>query len=101
MSNVILRQVTFAIAMVLNQLLTVYWWIVIIAVLLTWVNPDPYNPIVRFLHRVTEPVLRPIRDRLPTVGMGLDPSPVVVLLALKVAEWVVVDNLRDLALSLR
>jgi len=56
---------------------------------------------VRFLHRVTEPVLRPIRDRLPTVGMGLDLSPVVVLLALKVAEWVVVDNLRDLALSLR
>jgi YggT family protein len=64
------------------------------------VNPDPYNPIVRFLHRVTEPVLRPIRYRLPAT-MGLDLSPIVVIVAIKLAEWVVVDSLRDFALSIR
>jgi len=65
------------------------------------VSPDPYNPIVRFLYRVTEPVLRPIRHRLPTVGMGLDLSPVVVLLAIKFVEWFLVDSLREFGLSLR
>ena len=90
-----------AVANLVNLVIIVFIWLIVARALLSWVNPDPYNPIVRFLHRVTEPVLRPIRDRLPTVGMGLDLSPVVVLLALKVAEWVVVDNLRDLALSLR
>ena len=68
--------------------------------LVSWVNPDPYNPIVRFLYRVTEPVLRPIRHRLP-VTMNLDLSPLVVLLALKIVEWVVVESLRDFAISIR
>ena len=96
MSNLIL-----AVAKLVNLLLEAYFWIIIARAVLSWVSPDPYNPIVRFIHRVTEPVLRPIRERLPTVAMGLDLSPLVVLLAIKVAEWVVVDNLRDLALSLR
>jgi len=55
---------------------------------------------VRFLYRVTEPVLRPIRHRLP-VTMNLDLSPLVVLLALKIVEWVVVESLRDFAISIR
>src|SRR5262249_46740491 len=53
MADVMLSRVTLAIALVLGHLLTLYWWIVLIAVLLTWVNPDPYNPIVRFLRNVT------------------------------------------------
>ena len=96
MSNLVL-----ALAKLVNLLLEAYFWIIIARAVLSWVSPDPYNPIVRFIHRVTEPVLRPIRERLPTVAMGLDLSPLVVLLAIKVAEWLVVDNLRDLALSLR
>jgi YggT family protein len=48
-------------ARVLDLVLTLYLWIVIIRALLSWVNPDPWNPIVRFLHRATEPVLAPIR----------------------------------------
>jgi YggT family protein len=78
-----------------------YFWIIIARALLSWVSPDPYNPIVRFLYRVTEPVLRPIRDRLPTFQLGLDLSPLVVLLALQFVQWFVVDTLRDVALSLR
>ena len=97
MGNVMLRQVTLAIAMVLDYLLTFYWWIVIIAVLLTWVNPDPYNPIVRFLRGVTEPVFYQIRRRLPFVVIsGIDLSPIVVLLLIRVVRMVVVVPLAEL-----
>lgn len=97
----LLSNLVLAVARLANLALEAYFWIIIAWAVLSWVNPDPYNPIVRFLRRVTEPVLRPIRRRLPTVAMGLDLSPLVVLLAIKLAQWVVVDSLRDLALSLR
>ncbi|MGH7356685.1 MAG: YggT family protein [Candidatus Rokuibacteriota bacterium] len=82
--------------------LVVYAYILIIIgrALISWVSPDPSNPIVRFLYRATEPVLRPIRRRLPST-MGLDLSPLVVLVALQFVEWFVVETLRDLAISLR
>jgi YggT family protein len=101
MGNVFLRQITIAIATVLSSLLTLYWWIVLIAVLLTWVNPDPYNPIVRFLRSVTEPVFYQVRRRLPFVIVGgLDLSPIVVMLAIMVLQIVVVDSLRAFAYRL-
>ena len=97
MGNVMLRQVTLAIAMVLNYLLTFYWWIVVIAVLLTWVNPDPYNPIVRFLRGVTEPVFYQVRRYLPFIVIsGIDLSPIVVLLLIEVVRMVVVVPLAQL-----
>ena len=71
-----------AIARLVDLALTAYMWIIIIRAVLSWVNPDPFNPIVRFLYQVTEPVLRPIRRRLPTFQLGLDLSPMVVLLAI-------------------
>src|SRR5438477_12727361 len=89
-----------AIARLLELVINAYIWIIIARAIISWVNPDPYNPIVRFLYRVTEPVLRPIRHRLP-VTMNLDLSPLVVLLALKIVEWVVVESLRDFAISIR
>jgi YggT family protein len=71
-----------SIATILDYLLEFYKWVVIIAALLTWVNPDPYNPIVRFLHSVTEPVFRPIR-RLIGYRLGpIDISPIIVILAI-------------------
>jgi YggT family protein len=90
-----------AVAKLLELVLWAYFWIIIARAVLSWVNPDPYNPIVRFLYRVTEPVLRPIRYRLPTLAMGLDLSPMIVLLAIYFLESFVVGSLRDLALSLR
>ena len=90
-----------ALARLLEIAITAFIWIIIARALLSWVNPDPYNPIVRFLHRVTEPVLRPIRYRLPTLSMGLDLSPLVVILVLYFLDAFLVSSLRDLALSLR
>ncbi|MBI2218617.1 MAG: YggT family protein [Candidatus Rokubacteria bacterium] len=69
-----------AVGNLVNLVLTAYMWIIIARAVLSWVNPDPFNPIVRFLYRITEPVLRPVRQRLPTYQMGLDLSPMVVLL---------------------
>ncbi len=64
------------------MLLELYKWVVIIAALISWVNPDPYNPIVRFLYSVTEPVFRPIR-RLIGYRLGpIDISPIIVILAI-------------------
>jgi YggT family protein len=89
------------IARLVELLLWAYFWIIIARAVLSWVNPDPFNPIVRFLYRVTEPVLRPIRHRLPTLAMGLDLSPMVVLLGIYLLESFLVESLRDLAISLR
>jgi len=71
-----------SIATILDYLLGFYKWVVIIAALLSWVNPDPHNPIVRFLYSVTEPVFRPIR-RLIGYRLGpIDISPIIVILAI-------------------
>lgn len=90
-----------ALANLLHLVLMAYFWIIIARAVLSWVNPDPFNPIVRFLYRVTEPVLRPIRSRLPTLAMGIDLSPMVVILAIYFLDTFLVYSLRDLALSLR
>ena len=96
----LLSNLLLALANLVNLVLEAYFWIIIAGAVLSWLSPDPSNPIVRFLRRVTEPVLRPVRRRLPT-GMGLDFSPMVVLLAIYFLKWFLVGSLRDLALSLR
>lgn len=90
-----------AIARLLELVLWAYFWIIIARAIISWVSPDPFNPIVRFLYRVTEPVLRPIRRRLPTFQMGLDLSPMIVILAIYFLQSFLVESLRDLAVSLR
>jgi YggT family protein len=86
---------------IFNWLLTVYMWMIIIRALLSWVNPDPWNPIVQFLTRVTEPVLAPIRRRLPTWQMGIDLSPMVVILIIWLVQIGIVPSLYRLALEMR
>ncbi len=71
-----------AIANLVNLVIVAYIWIIIARSIISWVSPDPYNPVVRFLYRVTEPVLRPVRERLPISQMGLDFSPMIVILVL-------------------
>ena len=61
-----------AIAKVLDVVLVIFMWIVIARAILSWVNPDPYNPIVRFIHNITEPVLYQIRKRIPLNFGGID-----------------------------
>jgi len=89
-----------AVAVLLNIILSIYMWIVIIRALISWVNPDPYNPIVQMLHRITEPVLAPLRRRLPDFG-GLDISPVIVLLGILFLQLYIVPTLKDLGSLLR
>jgi YggT family protein len=90
-----------AIAKILDILLSIYMWIIIISALLSWVNPDPYNPIVRFLHAVTEPVLRPIR-RIIGFRLGvIDISPMVVILAILFVKSFLIQSLIEFAYKLK
>ncbi len=96
----VLANLLNALAYVVDVLLTIYLWLIIARALLSWVNPDPYNPIVRFLYQVTEPVLAPIRRRLPLVFGGLDLSPLIVLLAIVFLQQFLVPTLKQLAFNL-
>ncbi|MBD5642190.1 MAG: YggT family protein [Desulfovibrio sp.] len=90
-----------AIAMIAGSLLNIYFWIVVIATLITWVNPNPMNPIVRALRMLTEPVFYRVRKWLPwTYAAGIDFSPVVVLIAIELLNWGVVKSLAQYAAKL-
>jgi YggT family protein len=92
-----LRNLIEALAYILNLSLTIYMWVIIARAILSWVNPDPYNPIVRFLYNITEPVLWWVRRRVPLVFGGLDLSPLLILLAIIFLQRFLVSTLWDLA----
>nr|WP_320191112.1 YggT family protein [uncultured Desulfobacter sp.] len=96
----ILSNFFMAIAIVLDYALNIYMWIVIASAVLSWVNPDPYNPIVRFLRKATEPVFYQIRKHLPVNFGGLDMSPIVVFLVIIFLQNFVVKSLIGLARSM-
>jgi len=96
-----LSNLLYALAQVLHLALQIYMWLVIARALLSWVNPDPYNPIVRFLYNVTEPVLYHLRRRLPLVLGGIDLSPVVVILGIYLLDLFLVQSLVDWSLRLK
>ena len=97
---IILSNFIVAIAKVLDIVLTIFMWIVIARAVLSWVSPDPYNPIVRFIHKVTEPVLYQIRKRIPVNFGGIDFSPIIVFLAIIFLQRFVVHSLYGLAQSM-
>ena len=84
---------------VLDTVLWLYMWVIIARALISWVNPDPWNPIVQFLERATEPVLTPIR-RLVGWRMGMDLSPMIAILILVFLQYAVVQSLRDIAVRM-
>ncbi|MGE5841724.1 MAG: YggT family protein [Deltaproteobacteria bacterium] len=86
-----------AVAKILDIGLTLYMYIIIARAIISWVNPDPYNPIVRFLNSVTEPVLFRIRRRLPLFFGGMDFSPILVILAIIFIQSFVVQSLVQMA----
>ena len=86
-----------ALASILNLALNIYMWLIIARALLTWVNPDPFNPIVQFLYKVTEPVLGWVRNRVPLIFGGLDLSPLLVLLGIVFLQRFLISTLWDLA----
>lgn len=85
-----------ATAVVLDMALTLYLFVVIARAVLSWVNPDPYNAIVRFIHNATEPVLYRVRSKIPYLG-GIDLSPLVVIAAIYFLRIFLVDSLYHLA----
>ena len=90
----------FALAKLVEILLGIYMWIVIGRAILSWVNPDPYNPIVRFLHDVTEPLLSRIRRMLPALGGSIDFSPMILILAIYFLMSFLVPTLKHMATAL-
>ena len=98
----VLGNLCLAVATILDKVLWLYSLVVMVAVLLSWVSPDPFNPIVQFLRSVTEPVFAWVREHLPFARIGiLDLSPIVVLLGIQLAQMVIVRSLFDLAYRLR
>ena len=97
----IVGNLMITVAEIVNMLLNVYYWVVIIAALISWVNPDPYNPVVRFLRTVTEPVLRPIR-RLIGYRLGpIDISPIIVLLGILFIQKFLVRSIIEIGSNIK
>ena len=86
-----------ALAQILSMVINIYIWVVIIAALISWVRPDPYNPIVQIIYKLTEPLYAKIRRVIPTIIGGVDLTPILVILALKFIDLFVVQLLFSLA----
>ena len=96
----VLSNFIVAIATILDYALTIASWFVIIRALISWVNPDPYNPIVQFLYKVTEPILAPFRRVIPMYRAGLDISPIFALIFILFLKLFVVRTLLGIAMRI-
>ncbi len=91
-----------AAAYILNIVLTILYWLILIRALISWVNPDPHNPIVQFLYKTTEPILSPIRKIMPLgFNIGIDISPIVAFFLIIFIRSFLVRTLMDLSIRLR
>lgn len=98
----ILSNFTSAVAQILDVLLSIIYWLVLIRALISWVNPDPNSAIVQFLYKSTEPILEPLRRRLPlNFRFGLDISPVIVILLIMFLKSFLIKSLFDLGVWLK
>ena len=86
-------------ASIVDIVLSIYYWLILVRALISWVNPDPHNMIVQFLYRATEPVLMPIRKMLPQ--MGIDLSPIIAFLVIIFLKSFIVASLIDLSYKLQ
>jgi len=89
-----------AIATIVNYILTIANWLIIIRALISWVSPDPYNPIVQFLYKTTDPLLEPFRRVIPMSRMGLDISPIFALLVIWFLKLFLVPTLYGIAMRM-
>lgn len=97
----ILGNLLLSIARLLDIIITLLYWIIIIRALVSWVNPDPFNPIVQFLQKATDPILVPIRRVFKMQFWAIDISPIIAVLCLLFIQGFLVRTLTDLALKLR
>lgn len=90
----------FAVTTILDYILTIANWLIIIRALISWVNPDPYNPIVQFLYKTTEPLLAPFRRFVPAYSIGLDISPVFALIFIWFLKLFLIRSLYGIAMRM-
>lgn len=83
----------------IDMILNLYMWVVIAAAIISWVSPDPRNPIVRFLYGVTEPVLYRIRRLIPTSFGGIDIAPMLLILAIIFVKMVIINSIRGMLMA--
>jgi YggT family protein len=97
----VLGNFIIAVAKIIHIVLNIYMWVFIARAIISWVNPDPYNQIVQFLYRVTEPVLAQVRRWLPFGRMGIDISPIIVILVIYFLDEFLIKSMIELAVSLK
>ncbi len=95
----VLGNLVIALAKIINIVLSILYWLILIRALISWVNPDPHNSIVRFLYRVTEPVLQPIRRFLPM--SGVDFSPIIAFLLIMFLKSFLISTLYNIGYRLQ
>lgn len=88
-----------AFATLLDMVLTLAMWLIIIRALISWVSPDPNNPVVQFLYAATEPILKPMQRLLPPMS-GLDLTPIIAIFAIIFAKAFIVQTLHDIAMRM-
>lgn len=96
----VLSNFVITIGNLLHYMISIYMFIIFGRAIISWVSPDPYNPIVRFLYMATEPVLRYARRLLPPFS-GIDLSPIIVIFALLFIDQMVVASIIDYGQSLK
>jgi len=96
----IITNFIYAIATILDMVLSIYMWIIIVRAIVSWVSPFSRSPIVYALVRLTDPVLQRLRRILRLRGMGIDFSPMIAILAILFLKYFVVASLYDIARSL-
>ena len=97
----VLGNFIIAVAKIIHIVLNIYMWIIIARAIISWVNPDPYNQIVQLLYRVTEPVLAQVRRWMPFGRMGIDISPIIVILVIYFLDEFLIKSMIELAVSLK
>jgi YggT family protein len=98
---IILANVLGGIGTVLDMLLGMVIFLVIARAVISWVNPDPFNPVVRFLNSSTDPLLKPLRRYIPLIGGAIDITPIVLLLVLYFLKAAVVNTLHDYSYKMK
>ena len=97
----VLSNFILAITTILDYILVIANWLIIIRALLSWVSPDPYNPVVRFLYAATEPILAPFRRLIPIYNIGIDLSPILALLLIWFLRLFLIKTLVGFAIGIR
>jgi YggT family protein len=92
----LLMELLVGLLLILNNLILLYMWVIIIAAVLTWVRPDPYNPVVQLLYRLTQPAYAFVRRFMPTTFNGIDLSPLIIIIFLQVVQVLITALIRSL-----